>query len=868
MPDEKKEKNRPPMLNKEDENTVEELPVVADSILKELPPSSLSSDRIFDEENTDENSHLRIIPVRNTVLFPHNVIPLTSGKEWSMETIDRAIKVGGTLGILTQKNPATENPGPDQLFEVGTEAKILKVVRFPDNSYAAVVQGIRRFRVEKYLNEKSSTLKAKVSFFPESQEVEDIELIALGKGLKQLVQKAITLSPNVPGEASLFIENVQDPAYLADLVIPYLSVDFETKQALLEIEILETRLRKVHLLLTREVEILEISQKIHADVRNEVGKHQRKYYVREQLKLLQKELGELEGRTSTHPQDDPQSLKERIESGHLPVEAREAALREVDRMSMMQTGSPEFMVSFTYVNWILDIPWNVTTQTPIVLKEAKSILNSEHFGLEKVKKRILEYLAVYSLKQSLKGPILLLNGPPGVGKTSLGKSIAKALGRKFIRISLGGIRDEGEIRGHRRTYIGSMPGKIIDALKKSGSMDPVVLLDEVDKLSGDFRGDPANALLEVLDAEQNHSFIDNYLNIPVDLSKVMFIATANNLHSIPGPLRDRMEIVELSGYTLEEKAQIASRHLLPKVIEEHGLSGKVEFNISDSVLRDLIQSYTREAGVRQLSRELATIARSVAVKIVDENINFPNLNKTSRSLSLKMTNKNELHKILGAAPFLNLKRAAALPVGVATGLAYTPVGGDVLLIESAISEKGSGKLSLTGQLGDIMKESVQTALAYIRANRKICGIESDILAEADLHVHFPAGAVKKDGPSAGVAVFLAMVGQFSKRKLNSDLAMTGEISLRGDILPVGGIKEKLLAAHRYGIKRVLIPQENAKDLEELSKEVLSEMKVIAVSHMKEALEIAFGTEKSNKLSLKKNQTSSSDKRISKRNVRN
>lgn len=824
----------------------ERLPVVVNKKIRVIAKKPKEDIDTVQEEKEVVRS-LKIVPVKNIVLFPHNVLPFTAGKEWTNESVDRAIRIGGKIGILAQKNPESESPIPEDLYDIGTEAKILKVMRFPDNSYGAVVQGVRRFRILSYTNAEADHLSAEIEYLETGSSLQEsnIEVMALGKAMKQLVQRAISLSPNIPNEANLFIENVQDAAYLADLIVPYLSMDFKGKQVLLETEDLEARLRHIHSLLVREIEVLEISQKINSDVKSEMGKQQRKYYLREQLKLLQKELGELDGRTPGSSTSDPADLNERIANSKMSDETKEVVLREVERMGMMQSGSPEYMVSHTYVTWLLDIPWQSFTESEIDLKEAQKVLDTDHYGLAKVKKRILEFLAVCALKNSLKGPILLFVGPPGVGKTSLGKSIAKALGRKFTRIALGGVRDEAEIRGHRRTYIGSMPGKIADALKKSGSMNPVILFDEIDKLASDGRGDPSSALLEVLDPEQNSIFTDHYLNVPLDLSKVFFIATANNLSSIPAPLRDRMEIVDLSSYTLEEKEHIAFDHLLPQVLEDHGMSNLVNLKINNETMRSIIQLYTKEAGVRQLKRELAGIVRGIARDCVEAGIRYQETIKADtensaqeikpleKEISLEM-----VRKLIGASPFSDKKKPQALPVGVATGLAWTPNGGDVLYIETAASS-GSGKFGLTGQLGDVMKESVQTAFAYIRSNARQCGISAKSVGKKDLHVHFPEGAVKKDGPSAGVATFLGIVSQFTGKPVAADLAMTGEISLRGDVLPVGGIKEKLLAAHRYGIKQVLIPLENEHDLEEIPKEVLKEMKVVPVSTLNEVLSIAF-----------------------------
>lgn len=800
---------------------------------------------------------LTILPIRGAVLFPHNVLPLTVGKEWSQESIEQAIKASDNIGIITQLNTDEESRDPSGLYTVGTEARILKIIRFPDGTQGAVVQGARRFRVRSYLQtskESDEPLRALVDYFEDTKGAESLEISALGRGLRQLVQKAVTLSPNVPNEANIFIENVTDPSYLADLVIPYLGLEYQQKQELLELPDLEARLRKVHHYLTKELEVLEVSQRIHSEVRSEVGKQQRKYYLREQLKQLQKELGELDGREISGA-DEPAELGERIAASAMPKEAREQAQREVDRMNLMQPGSPEYMVSHTYVNWLLDVPWGVHSQNAVDLASAQSLLDADHFGLEKIKKRIIEYLAVYSLKQDLKGPIMLLAGPPGVGKTSLGRSVAQALGRKFVRVSLGGVRDESEIRGHRRTYIGSMPGKIIDSIKKAGSMDPVILLDEIDKLGADMRGDPASALLEVLDPEQNQSFVDHYLNTPVDLSKVLFIATANSTATIPAPLLDRMEPISLAGYTLQEKSQIAERFLLPQVAKEHGLDQFLHLHLARRTLEDVVENYTREAGVRQLKRELAGIARAIAREYVEmKQKSTAQANRTEGRIRVqrRTVTSPEVRRLIGPPRFQSTARVRNLPAGVALGLAYTPVGGDVLFIESAWSQaEGQGRLSLTGQLGDVMKESVQTALAFLRAFPERLGLEPGQLGKHDLHVHFPEGAIPKDGPSAGMAVLTALVSLVSGKAVPSDLAMTGEISLRGDLLPVGGIKEKLLAAHRYGIKQIILPAQNEKDLDDLPAEAKNELRIHLVSKMTDALDIVFGKKSQKEPSQKK-----------------
>lgn len=805
-----------------------------------VPVNRVTDDASEELQSGEKGNVLTILPVKNAVLFPHNVVPVTPTAQWGHEALEKAARKGTPLGIVALRADPHDPVRPEDLYLVGTEAKIIKVIRFPDGTTGAVVQGMRRFKVEQFNFQSGKPITARVEYPREVAPEDSLELAALERGLKQLIQKAVSLSPHIPAEANIFIENVSDANYLADLVVPYLSVDTSEKQALLETEDALDRLRKVQLYLTREIEILEMTQRIQSEIKGEVGKQQRRFYVKEQLKLLQKELGELDGKTTSSSGSESQDLKDRVEKSKLSVEAKGAALKELERMALMQTASPEYTVSHTYVNCLLDIPWGVFTQGKVNLSAARELLDSEHHGLDKVKKRMLEFLAVYALKGDLKGPIMLFVGPPGVGKTSLGKSIAKSLGRKFHRIALGGMRDESEIRGHRRTYIGSMPGKIADALKKAGSMDPVILLDEVDKISADFRGDPASALLEVLDSEQNNSFTDHYLNVPLDLSKVLFIGTANTLSTLQGPLRDRMEIVELDSYTLEEKLCIAQKHLLPQVTEEHGLVGKLEFSLSDELLSQVVTGFTREAGVRQLRRELASIARGLVHEYVEAMDSESKQKAARKSFKKRALTRKDVNKILGNPTFLESVKPIRLALGVATGLAYTPVGGDVLHIESVQVENGKGQLTITGQLGEVMKESVQTALALIKSRAALCGIDLSKLQASDLHVHFPAGAVKKDGPSAGIAVLSALVGLLSARTLPSDLAMTGEISLRGDVLPVGGIKEKLLAAHRYGVKRVLIPQDNLRDVAHLPESVRKSLHIIGVRRFEEVLEAAFG----------------------------
>lgn len=789
---------------------------------------------------------LLIFPVKSSVLFPQNVMPLTAGKDWSLENIEKAIRNGQGIGAVASRTVVPEAPSDsstpakpmEKHFELGTEAKILKVIRFPDNSYGAVVQGNRKFKILSILEEYGHSFLAQVEYLPELKLQDSLENQALTRGLKQLVQKAVSLSPNIPSDASLFIEGVNDPVYLSNLVIPYLSVDFTVRQGLLELTDASALLRKVHVLLTREIEILEMSQKIHSEVKTEVGKQQRKYYLKEQLRQLQKELGEMEGKSSL-PEDN-QDTREKIEASAMPAEAKALALKEVDRMGMMSPGSPEFTVSHTYLQWLMDVPWGVHSPWDLDLKQAQGILDSDHFGLEKVKKRIMEFLAIHRLSPKAKPPIFVLVGPPGVGKTSLGKSIAKAMGRPFVRIALGGLRDEAEIRGHRRTYIGSMPGKFVDALKKAGTMNPLILLDEIDKVSADFRGDPSSALLEVLDSEQNHTFTDHYLNTPLDLSQVIFIATANSLSTISPPLLDRLEVIELSGYTTLEKTHIAEKYLIPQTLADLGLSQRMEISKPNAWITPLIEQYTRESGVRDLRRQMASVMRQVAKAGLETGKLASDKTNSEPTKPWKVTMEaKDLKTYLGVPPYLSTTKLDFMPIGVSNGLAYTPVGGDVLFIESVAWKGGSGKLQITGQLGDVMKESVHTAYAYLRSQAPARKIHPDFFTKIDLHIHFPAGAVKKDGPSAGVAIFLALASQAFQQPLPANLAVTGEISLRAQVLPVGGIKEKIIAAHRAGMKTILLPKENEKNLEDIPKEVLKDLTIHCVGHLDEVLQIAF-----------------------------
>lgn len=764
---------------------------------------------------------LPVIPLRNSVLFPHQIIPLAVGREKSLRLLADIENKSKYIGVVAQKQGLVDDPGPEDLYSWGTIAAVLKVIDLPDDSKSVIVQGLQRFRVLEYAQLDPYH---KVVIEPmEDIKVEGLQTEAMILNLRNLVQSISEYVPNLTGEHMMMLANIQDPGRLTDTAISLLNLDTPEKEEILErIDVME-RLEKATFILNQYLQKLEISSKIQNEVQGEISKSQREYFLREQLKAIRKELG-----------DDQEGveiaeLRERLEKANLPEDAEKTASKEVERLSRMPSASAEYTVSRTYVDWILDLPWNERTEDNLDLKAAEEILEGDHYGLKKVKQRILEYLAVRKLKDDMKGPILCFLGPPGVGKTSLGKSIANALGRKFIRISLGGMRDEAEIRGHRRTYIGALPGRIIQGIKRAGTNNPVFMLDEIDKVGMDFRGDPSSALLEVLDPEQNFSFSDHYLDVPFDLSQVMFIATANITDPIPPALKDRMEILELPGYIEEEKLHIARKFLVPKQIEEHGLkSDQIIFH--DEALRQICRSYTREAGVRNLEREIASICRSVAKQIAAE------------ELKKSEVNVQKVQEVLGPIKFYSETAERINRPGIATGVAWTATGGDILFVE-ATRMPGKGNLILTGQLGDVMKESAQAALSYLRSRANEMGLDGVNFEEENVHVHVPAGAIPKDGPSAGITILSAIASLFTGRLVKSDIAMTGEITLRGAILPVGGIKEKVLAAHRSGIRKMVMPWKNEKDLEETPKEVRDEMKFIFVKEMAEALEKTLRAEK-------------------------
>ena len=760
---------------------------------------------------------LAILPLKGTVIYPGLAVPLIIGRERSIQLIDDALGSDKMIGVVTQKDPKVQDPAPEEMFSIGTAASILKMVRVSERDIRVVVQGVARIKVDRYL-ESDPYYIARVSHLEEDY-IEGITIEALSTNVKDVFRKVVELSPQVPSEIMGMITNLKNPGMLADFVVSSLNIPLEEKQQILEIIEIPARLNHVLEILNRELQVLELGQKIQSQVKEGIDKNQREYYLREQLRAIQQELGEGD------ELNESDELKERLDKAKLPEEPEKAARKELERLKRMHPSSAEYTVSRTYFDWILDLPWNECTEDNLNIREARRVLDEDHYNLEKIKKRILEYLAVRQLKKDMKGPILCFVGPPGVGKTSLGRSIARALGRKFVRISLGGVHDEAEIRGHRRTYIGALPGRIIQGIKKAGSNNPLFMLDKVDKLGSDFRGDPSSALLEVLDPEQNFSFSDHYLEVAFDLSKVMFIATANVLQTIPPALQDRMEILELPGYTEEEKVMIARDFLIPKQLEEHGLKGE-QLGFADAALRTMIVSYTREAGVRNLERQIATVCRGVAKEIVE-----------GSQQSVDFTDEF-VHKYLGPVKFFPDVAERTAEPGVATGLAWTPTGGDIIFVEATIMP-GKKTLTLTGQLGDVMKESAQAALSYVRAKYKELGVEQDFYENGDIHIHIPAGAIPKDGPSAGVTMFTALTSLLTRRPIRHDIAMTGEITLRGAVLPVGGIKEKVLAARRAGIHTVILPKKNEKDLEEVPENAKKDLNFLFVQRMDEIIPLAL-----------------------------
>jgi ATP-dependent Lon protease len=773
-----------------------------------------------DEEAVQFGDELPVLPIRNAVLFPGAVAPFDVGREKSVALVEDVDNLTSpVIAIFAQRDPATDDPGAEDLHKVGCAARVLKALKHSSGNYSLILQGLTRIKLDE-VTQTGPYLKAKVKRLEEAG-LDDDEADALSMSLRDIAKQVIQLMPELPREAGSLIDSIQAPGALADLVAANLDAPVEEKAALLETVEVKERIRKVLRLLTRQLEILKMRERINSQIKEEMGKNQREYVLRQQLKAIKEELGEDDG-----DQSDLDALEDRIAKANLPTEAEQVAKKQVKRLRNMQVGSAEYTVVRTYLDWILDLPWHNQTPDNMDIATVRKVLDEDHYGLEKVKKRILEYLAVRKLKKDKKGPILCLIGPPGVGKTSLGRSIARSLGRKFHRISLGGVHDEAAIRGHRRTYVGALPGQIIQGMKKATTINPVFMMDEIDKIGHDFRGDPAAALLEVLDPEQNNTFADHYLEIPYDLSNVMFVATANVADPIPAPLRDRMEILEIPGYTRREKMAIARQHLIPKQIEEHGIT-PAQLEITDPAVDLIIDFYTREAGVRTLERQIASVIRGVAVKIAEGDL-------TPR----KIENEDQVREFLGPQRYTSEVAERTEEAGVATGLAWTSVGGEILFIE-ATRMYGTAKLQLTGQLGDVMKESAQAALSYVRTNAEKYGIAKDFLEKSDIHIHIPAGGMPKDGPSAGVTMFTALVSMLTGVRVRHDVAMTGEITLRGRVLPIGGLKEKVLAAHRAGIKRVIVPERNKPDLDEVPNEVKNDLEFVFVAKMDQVLEAAL-----------------------------
>jgi ATP-dependent Lon protease len=766
-------------------------------------------------------SEIGVLPLRNSVLFPHAIMPISVGRRKTLNLLEDVGAGTKLIAVVSQRNPSEDDPDPSGMYRMGTVARILKVVKLSGNNVNLIIQGVKRIRVERF-TATEPFMKAAITVLDDVVEP-GVELEALVRSLVGQFQRLVQVSQSISSDLGDMVLSAGsgDPARLTDLAASVLTISAEEKIGLLERTSVRDRVQKLVEFVTRELELHEISNKIQSQVADEVGKTQRQYYLREQMKAIQRELGEEDDR-----QAEIDELKQKIEDAKMPEEARKAAEKELDRLSKMPPQAAEYIVARTYLDWLVTLPWSVETEDKLDVPAAKIVLDEDHFDLEKVKDRILEYLAVRSLKKDLKGPILCFAGPPGVGKTSLGRSIARAMGRKFVRVSLGGVRDEAEIRGHRRTYIGSLPGRILQGIKRAGTRNPVFVLDEIDKVGTDFRGDPSSALLEVLDPEQNASFSDHYLEVAFDLSRVFFICTANVLDTIPPALRDRMEVLRLPGYTEEEKVEIAKTHIVPRQRDEHGLT-EANLVITDDAIRTLINDYTREAGVRNLDREIATIHRKVARRLVEG------------QAERVVVDSAKVHEFLGPVRFFRELSERTDRSGVAIGLAWTQVGGEILFVESS-QMRGKGKITITGRLGDVMKESALAAMTWIRSNARSLGIDEKLFETTDFHVHIPAGAIPKDGPSAGVTLLCSLVSLLTGMPVPSDLAMTGEVTLRGKVLPVGGIKEKVIAAKSAGITHVILPERNEKDLEDVSEPVRQTIEFRFVHDVPGLLDAVFG----------------------------
>jgi ATP-dependent Lon protease len=775
-------------------------------------------------ENDDANdeqvipAELPLLPLRNTVLFPGVVIPITVGRDKSIKAVNDAYKADKLVGVVSQKDSLVEEPTVSDLVDIGTVAKIIKLIKMPDGGTTVIIQGKKRFKIDEITSD-DPYFKAKITVLTDEELKDDNDFDAMVASIKELAGQIIMLSPNLPSEATIILKNIENPAFLIHFVSSNLNSNIAEKQRLLEIQNIKARAEVLLNLLQTELQYAELKNKVTNKTRAELDKQQKDYFLQQQLKAIKEELGG----------DNVAEVKEmqkKAETKKWPAAAKEMFNKGVEKLERMHPSTPDYSVVYNHLDLMLELPWEEYTKDQYDFKKAKKILDHDHYGMERIKERILEYLAVLKLKGDMKSPILCFVGPPGIGKTSLGKSIANAINRKYVRVSLGGLHDESEIRGHRKTYIGAMPGRILQSIRKIKSSNPVMILDEIDKVGTDFRGDPSSALLEVLDPEQNNNFYDNYLELEYDLSKVLFIATANNLQNIQPALRDRLEIIDLSGYAVEEKIEIAKRHLLPKQKDAHGLSD-VSFKISDAVLEKIISDFTRESGVRELDRQLASVMRKLAREYAEKG-------KLKPTVSL-----NDVDKVLGKSRYSNEMYKTANMPGVAVGLAYTYVGGDILFIESAISDNGKGDLKLTGNLGNVMKESASTALSYLQTNAKKYGINPELFHKKNVHIHVPEGAVPKDGPSAGITMMTALASSFTGRRVKPYLAMTGEITLRGQVLPVGGIKEKVLAAKRSGIREIIMSAQNEKDVKEINPNYIKGLKVNYVKTMQQVLDLAL-----------------------------
>lgn len=761
---------------------------------------------------------LPILPLRNTVLFPGVVLPITVGRDKSIKAVNDAYKLDKLIGVLAQKDAEIEEPNPADLCSIGTVARIVKLIKMPDGGTTIIIQGKKRFELGQMLSE-DPYFKASVKLLPDDVIPENENFDAYISTIKDLAAQIIQLSPNLPTEASIILKNIENPSFLINFVSSNLNSDLSEKQSLLEIHDIHQRAERLIFILQRELQFAELKDKVATKTRTEIDKQQRDYFLQQQLKSIKDELG---GDTNER---EIAEMKKKAEGKKWPEAAKNLFKSGIEKLERMHPSTPDYSIVYNHLDLMLDLPWEDYTADNYDLKNAKKVLDNDHYGMGKIKTRILEYLAVLKLKGDMRSPILCFLGPPGIGKTSLGRSIAHAIGRKYVRVSLGGLHDESEIRGHRKTYIGAMPGRIIQNIRKCKSSNPVMILDEIDKIGSDFRGDPSSALLEVLDPEQNHTFYDNYLELEYDLSKVLFIATANNLQNIQPALRDRLEIIDLSGYAVEEKVEIAKRHLLPKQKEAHGLN-KVNFKISDKVLEKIIEQYTRESGVRELDRQLASIMRYQARE-------FAMKSKVKSTVTAQ-----DVEKMLGQSRYSNeIYKTANIP-GVAVGLAWTYVGGDILFIETILSE-GKGELRLTGNLGNVMKESATTALSYLQANARKLGVDPELFGKKNIHIHVPEGAVPKDGPSAGITMLTSLTSAFTGRKVKPFLAMTGEITLRGQVLPVGGIKEKILAAKRAGLKEIILCSQNEKDVNEIDSDFIKGVQFHYVKTMQQVIDLAL-----------------------------